>query len=251
MKDVFSIGDISKFFNIPTSTLRFWEKKGLLSPRKEDNNYREYSLPDLMKISDIVFYKNLGIPLKDILNLKNKNVKDQALFCNEHLKDLELQKEFINRQIQTLKQHQKALNIINELKDEDYIITDIDTECIVSFELTQKEKIKMYIKNPYLYSRVQHSDYLEEEKRGITVLKSNVLNKNDIIWENNNRRYAVCLMKEEVNEDYPNNINILLSKVQKKYETGYIISRFLTSAMEDGILYDFYKTYIEIKKEIN
>ena len=82
MKDVFSIGDISKFFNIPTSTLRFWEKKGLLSPRKEDNNYREYSLPDLMKISDIVFYKNLGIPLKDILNLKNKNIIEQEFFCS-------------------------------------------------------------------------------------------------------------------------------------------------------------------------
>lgn len=249
MKDVFSIGDISKFFNIPTSTLRFWEKKGLLSPRKEDNNYREYSLPDLMKISDIVFYKNLGIPLKDILNLKNKNIIEQEFFCSEHLKELESQKALINRQIQRLKQHQKALNIINELKDKDYIIADIDTECIVSFELTQKEKIKMYIKNPYLYSRVQHSNATDKEQRGITIIKPK--NNNDIIWQKNNNKYAVCLMKEEVVKDYPNNLNSLLSKVQKKYETGYIISRFLTSAREENKIYDFYKTYIEIKKEID
>lgn len=248
MKDVFSIGDIASFFHIPSSTLRFWEKKGLLSPRKANNNkYREYDITDLMKISDIIFYKNLGIPLKDILNLKNRNVNDQAMFCSEHLRDLELQREFINRQIKTLKQHQKALYEINKLKEEEYKMEEIDTNCIVSFELTQKDKLKMYIKNPYLYSRVQHTDFIDEEKRGITVLKSKVSNIKDIIWENNNGRYAVCLMKEEVSEDYPNNLKDKLSIVKEKYNTGFIISRFLTSAMEDGKLYDFYKTYIEIK----
>lgn len=30
----FQIGEISRFFNIPASTLRYWEDKGVLHPEK-------------------------------------------------------------------------------------------------------------------------------------------------------------------------------------------------------------------------
>lgn len=34
MECVFQIGEISKFFDIPASTLRFWEESGILIPKK-------------------------------------------------------------------------------------------------------------------------------------------------------------------------------------------------------------------------
>lgn len=63
----FQIGEISRFFDIPASTLRYWEDMGVLNPLKDcENHYREYTVEDLMTISDIIFYKNLGLPLKQI-----------------------------------------------------------------------------------------------------------------------------------------------------------------------------------------
>ena len=63
----FQIGEISRFFDIPASTLRYWEDKGVLHPEKGmENRYREYTIEDLMTISDVVFYKNLGLQLKEI-----------------------------------------------------------------------------------------------------------------------------------------------------------------------------------------
>lgn len=59
----FRIGDISHFFDIPASTLRYWEDMGVLTPKKDQiNNYREYTVENLMSISDVIFYKNLGLP---------------------------------------------------------------------------------------------------------------------------------------------------------------------------------------------
>ena len=50
----FQIGEISRFFNIPASTLRYWEDKGVLHPEKGiENRYREYTIEDLMTISEI------------------------------------------------------------------------------------------------------------------------------------------------------------------------------------------------------
>ena len=65
IKQSFSIGEIAELLNIPTSTLRFWEKKGLFSIPKSDNRYRMYSYLDLIQIADIIFYRNLGVPVNE------------------------------------------------------------------------------------------------------------------------------------------------------------------------------------------
>ena len=74
----FRIGDISHFFDIPASTLRYWEDMGVLTPKKDQiNNYREYSVENLMGISDVIFYKNLGLPLKNIRQMENTTPEQQ------------------------------------------------------------------------------------------------------------------------------------------------------------------------------
>ena len=68
----FQIGEIARFFDVPASTLRYWEDMGVVHPAKgAENHYREYSIEDLMTISDIVFYKNLGLQLKEIRGIKD------------------------------------------------------------------------------------------------------------------------------------------------------------------------------------
>ena len=61
----FQIGEISHFFDIPASTLRYWEEMQVLSPNKgETSHYREYAVEDLMTISDVIFYKKSRISVK-------------------------------------------------------------------------------------------------------------------------------------------------------------------------------------------
>lgn len=45
MKGFFSIGEVSKLFNVKTSALRYYDEIGLLKPEYKDrkNNYRYYS----------------------------------------------------------------------------------------------------------------------------------------------------------------------------------------------------------------
>lgn len=249
MSKVFRIGEIAQFFDLPTSTLRYWEDKGILSPTKnQTNHYREYTVSDLMTISDIIFYKNLGIPLKQILEMEKTTPEEHQLLLKSKINDLELQQKELELRIKKLQRRLTAIDTLKELKMHPFTETHIDTDCIVSFDLLEIDKLRQYIENPYLYSRVQHSDHLEMEQRGLTIpLKQ----ADDIpachkLWENNHHKFIVCLMKEQVCEGYPNNLSELLTHVQQTYKTGTIISRFLLCAKEDGILYDFYKTFIEI-----
>ena len=251
MDNQFYIGEISNFFDLPASTLRYWEQSGVLIPNKNtENNYREYTLADLMNISDIIFYKSLGIPLKQIHTMEQSTPEEHEFLLNKKISELEYKKQQIQNCIEKIHMRINAINTLKELKLNSFKEVDIDTECIVSFDLTEIEKLRKYIENPYLYSRVQHSDNIETEIRGLTISNKHISDfpKSQTIWRKNNNKYISCLMKEEVTEGFPNNLSKLIDYVKTKYNinTGFIISRFLLCAMENGKLYDFYKTFIEI-----
>lgn len=68
-----------------------------------------------------------------------------------------------------LHNHLAAIETLGKLRQCPFSQAEIDTDCIVSFDLNEIDKLRRYMENPYLYSRVQHSDCLAIEHRGLTV----------------------------------------------------------------------------------
>jgi DNA-binding transcriptional MerR regulator len=74
-----SIGDVSRFLNVPTHTIRYWEKefKEYLNPGRTVGHQRRYTDDHLKKIRDIMrLLKNEGYSIagaKKILELKHKS----------------------------------------------------------------------------------------------------------------------------------------------------------------------------------
>lgn len=162
--------------------------------------------------------------------------------------ELSAQQQQLLRRMEKLRHRLDAISVLEELRRHPYSPMDIDAECIVSFKLIEKEKLRQYIENPYLYSRVQHSDHLQQEQRGLTILTQQIdqFPPAQILWRKNSSTYIVCLLKEEITEEFPNDLNEHLAYIQHFYRTGAVISRFLLCAQEDGKVYDFYKTFVEI-----
>ena len=158
MEHTFRIGEIADFFDIPASTLRFWEEKKIIHPIKNpENNYREYHISDLITLSDTIFYKNLGIPLKQICDMSHTTPEEHRLLFEEKIDELERQQRELLARMEKLKMHLSAIDTLHALKAHPFAEAAIDTECIVSFDLLEKDKLRKYMENPYLYSRVQHS----------------------------------------------------------------------------------------------
>lgn len=62
-----TVGEISKALGISNENIRYYVREGLIFPTKnEENNYWEYSSEDVLLISDIMFYRSLGISIKNI-----------------------------------------------------------------------------------------------------------------------------------------------------------------------------------------
>lgn len=67
-----TIGDIARDFDVTLRTLRFYEARGLLSPRREGMN-RYYSEQDRARLSLILKGKKLGFTLTEIRSLVAQN----------------------------------------------------------------------------------------------------------------------------------------------------------------------------------
>lgn len=114
MKNRFSIGEISKLYNIPVKTLRYYDEIGLFKANYVDENtrYRYYSTEQFEQLNMINYLKVLGIPLKEIKNhLETRSIDD-------FLELLKEQKRITENKINELKKIKKRFeNRIEEIED--------------------------------------------------------------------------------------------------------------------------------------
>jgi DNA-binding transcriptional MerR regulator len=68
VKKIYSISDLASEFGITTRTIRFYEEKGYLSPKREGTR-RIYSAPDRTSLRLILRGKRLGLTLDETADL--------------------------------------------------------------------------------------------------------------------------------------------------------------------------------------
>ena len=108
----FSIGQVSKLFEISKDTLRHYDKIGILKPEvNEANGYRYYYEEDLEKLGLILETKYLGIPLSEI----KETIESESLIQYKSL--VEKQEASIKKQIEELKIKQEHLQGAREKLD--------------------------------------------------------------------------------------------------------------------------------------
>lgn len=70
-----SVGEISKALGISNEAIRHYVQEGIISPHKNpDNNYWEYSSDDFIRLSDVLFYRSVGLSIKEIKSIMNDGI---------------------------------------------------------------------------------------------------------------------------------------------------------------------------------
>ena len=120
-----TIGEIANKTNLPASTLRYYEKKGLLRVDRDENGRRYYKESDIEWIKFIRRLKETGMFIKDIqhyselryigsitmperlkiLRLHRKYVLEQQLKWTEYLQNLDDKIEFYQQSVKEYDGH--------------------------------------------------------------------------------------------------------------------------------------------------
>ena len=73
---MYNIGEVSKYLGISRDTLKFYESKGLINPKKNaGNGYREYDHFDIYDITTINFYREIYSKRNETFRSKRWNKK--------------------------------------------------------------------------------------------------------------------------------------------------------------------------------
>ena len=92
-----TIGEMAKQTNLPESTLRYYEKKGLLKVERDRNGRRVYAESDVEWIRFIRRLKETGMPLKDIAHYSKLRYLG-AKTMPKRLEILQLHREYVLEQ---------------------------------------------------------------------------------------------------------------------------------------------------------
>ncbi len=69
--------EVCRQLQVTPKMLRVYEQHNLINPERKENNYREYSLDDIMQIKAIVTLKEIGFSLNQIRKILYLNEKEQ------------------------------------------------------------------------------------------------------------------------------------------------------------------------------
>lgn len=244
MRDIYTIDEVAKIFNITTNRIIFYEKHGLLPIRKFRDKNKKYNLNDIMILQSILLYRAIGLSIESIKNILNNNEKE------DYLISLKKQSKILNNEIYRLNNIKQALdntifklnkksNYYYEEKDlirilnESNIVNFTRNSRQVKFKIKSRKKKKKILINSILvlvisFSMLKLITKVEENNTTNKVLGSNIIDKSEIITQtestkinqeiksgenlgnNRNSEYLIISNKETPigEEYYPNDLEI-------------------------------------------
>lgn len=106
----YTISDLSEEFEVSTRTIRYYEEKKLLSPKRSPNGTRHYTKEDRARVKLILRGKRFGFSLDEIKEMIDLFYEDQA-----GMKQLERTIEYGEQKV---KQVEAQIEALTELRDE-------------------------------------------------------------------------------------------------------------------------------------
>jgi len=161
---MFTVKQLSKLAGVTPRTLHHYDAIGLLKPsRIGANGYRYYGEESVLRLQQILFYRELEIPLEDIKNIMGRHDFDVLGALRSHKEALQKQVTRLNRLIRTVD------NTINHLKGN---TTMSDKAYFEGFSEEEQEKYAAEAEQLYDAESVRESNrkwktYSAEKKEAI------------------------------------------------------------------------------------
>ncbi len=245
MKELLSIREVSRLLNVPAPTLRFWEEKGLFAVKKQPNRYRSYTPQDLVRIADVMFWRDLGLSIRELTALEGCSMEEYARLMEQSHGHLTDRLAECRRMLERTERQQAHLDEVTRLSRCRFGMEEVPFEAVAPFDFREKEKLIRYAQDPSCYVRYFDTRDMATEARGILVPAGQ---PGPLLWEKTpGKQWLTFLIRERVEQNYASDVLDTLAEVRTMYRTGTLLARYLISANEGGERIDFLKAYLQVE----
>lgn len=240
MKSKFTIGELSKLFNISTTALRYYDEIDLFKPNyiNKENNYRYYTVEQFEYLNTIIYLKNLGVSLKEIKEtIENANIQGlislfekQKQITAKKIEDLNSINKKLENRINNLNNalNFEYLNQIKEIYFEDRLVIVLENrmKTLHDFEISIRKlenSLKLDKSSSFFCGQVGFSvskerllnrDINSEEYDSVFKLIEENIGEQNILTLLPKGTY-VCIKYNGVHKDAPKYYNLLLDYIEK------------------------------------
>ena len=128
------IGEVANETGLSISNIRFYEKKGLLAPaREEESGYRDYTAGDVNRLKTILLYRKMGLPIETIYLVFQGSIT-LAVALERQTEELRKQREEITASLELC---QKVLK--------DTKLEEINVDSYLDFVAAEEENGKHFV----------------------------------------------------------------------------------------------------------
>jgi DNA-binding transcriptional MerR regulator len=117
---LYTVKEVAKLSGVTVRTLHHYDQVGLLKPAQVgENGYRYYGREELLRLQQILFHRELELPLEAIIQVLGQPETDRLEALRRQRQILSVKATRYRRLIKTLDQTLAALEGETEMKDED------------------------------------------------------------------------------------------------------------------------------------
>jgi DNA-binding transcriptional MerR regulator len=148
---LYSVSGLAHIANVSVRTLHYYDEIGLLRPsNRSEAGYRQYTRPDLMRLQQILFYRELDLPLMEIRSMLEDEAFDPLNSLKNHRTGLIARRERLSQLIETVDQ-----TIIQIMEGK---MTISDEELFAAFTPEQAERYREEAKEQWGEERVEQTE---------------------------------------------------------------------------------------------
>ena len=116
------VKEFAEFTGVSVRTLHYYDEIGLLTPAFVDKTtgYRFYDENSLLRMQEILFYRELDFPLKSIGEILSSSNYDKSKALNEQKQLLTLKKERLERLISAIDGAAKGENVMKAFDNSEF-----------------------------------------------------------------------------------------------------------------------------------
>jgi DNA-binding transcriptional MerR regulator len=136
----YTVQQLASLAGVTTRSLHHYDEIGLLTPaRKSSNGYRQYGEAELLKLQQIMFFRELEFPLKEIKSILDDPTFDMATALADHRKLIEIKKKRLSNLLKTI---DTTLTKFNHKKhmDDKQLYAGFSNEEAVAYAKEAKER---------------------------------------------------------------------------------------------------------------
>ncbi len=175
----YSVNELAKISGVSVRTLHYYDEVGLLLPeRNAKNDYRYYENEGLLKLQQILFFKELDFPLLEIKKILSSPTFNMKEVLKDQRKLIEIKKHRLQKLIKTI---DKTINSINKKTNmnEDEIYDGFSKEELEAWNKEAKERwgnTPQYKQSVGKYESLTKEQKLEMKKAGEDLMQEFVKN---------------------------------------------------------------------------